>query len=566
LEVVVRREAEASALLADPRFRDQWRDLYRNCPWATVFQDVPYVTRWYELYCRQFEPVLALGRNGCDELMGLLCLGVQRVSGKPVIAGVPHSEYTAWIARPKSSDGYIERALDGLADQFPGHRVVFPCLPPGTPLGWLSTGQRWRSLCDLRSLSRPIMSVGDGRKIRESLQKKSNRQHLRQLEKRGCLDFQRIHRFDEIAKDFAEILDLHDFRLCARYGVAPFQADPSKGALLRSLYEVPELLHTTVWRLDGKIISARIGFLDRRRGQVSLGYLAHSPSLARHSPARLHIYLVGLLLAQEGIPELDLTAGGGDYKERFATHHDEVHRLTVFFSRARRMVVAAQAALRCTARKALGSISVTPQDVRRQIDRANSVRQHVMGTLGRIISLAPRERSFIAYHRDHACVMADTPEQSIIRKNTLADLLTYEPAIRHALSKEDFIRDAWARLERGDDVYTCVQDGMLVFHGWVSRTTESGAAGTNGTASSFASRSVLVDELTTHVGDRDRVVFRTALAKIFTDLALSGDQRTVVALVDRADRAACRILVELGFTDRPSAPVVNGRAAFETRN
>src|SRR5436305_1328829 len=79
--IFVRREGEAAGLLADPLFRGRWQELHRQCPWATVLQDVPYLTTWYELYSKQYEPVVVDGRDSSGGLMGLLCLGRERRSG-----------------------------------------------------------------------------------------------------------------------------------------------------------------------------------------------------------------------------------------------------------------------------------------------------------------------------------------------------------------------------------------------------------------------------------------------------------------------------------------------------
>ncbi len=549
-EILVRREAEAAALIGDPLFRNQWRDLCHRCPWATVFQDVPYVTRWYELYSEQYEPVLVLGRDGRGGLTGLFCLGVERRTGKLVVAGLPHSEYSAWLAPPETDDQFIESALDRLAERFPGCKLGFGFLPPGTPVSWLGPGRRWSRFCDSRPYSRPIMAVGDGSKIRESLQKKSNRQNLKQFEKLGHLEFQRIRRYEEIAADFDEMTDLHDFRMGALHRGMAFRADPLKKALLRSLYEVPDLLHTTVWRLDGKIISARIGFVHRKSGQVTLGYLVHSPFLAKHSPGRLHVYLLGLLLAEEGIPELDLTAGGDSYKERFATHHDEVHRLTVFFSGAERLAVAAQAAARRTAKRALGLISVTPDDIRRQIDRVRSVRHHLMGTRGGFVSSARRGRNLTVHHLDRARIVGDLPDRPVLRRDVLADLLRYEPSSDQAPSKEDFLRDAWVRLERGDHVYTCLEDGLLISHIWLLRLTGSAGEDHGELLVGFPPGSILLDGFFAHPGHRDQGLFRATVARILKDLASAGDPNHVVVIVQSDHLAARKVLAELGFVDQ----------------
>jgi CelD/BcsL family acetyltransferase involved in cellulose biosynthesis len=550
-EILVQREKEAASLIADPIFRHQWRDLYHRCPWATVFQDAPFLTRWYEIYSKQYEPVVVLGRGRRGDLTGLLCMGWDRRSDKLVVAGTPHSEYTAWLSRPETHDEYIESALDRLAEQFSGCKVGFGYLPARTPVGWLSPGRRWRWSCDLQSFSRPIMAVGDGSKIRESLQKKSNRQNLKQFEKLGHLEFQRIRRYEEIAADFDEMTDLYDFRMGALYRGMTFCADPLKKALLRSLYEVPDLLHTTVWRLDGKIISARIGFVHRQSGQVTLGYLAHSPFLAKHSPGRLHVYLLGLLLAQEGIPELDLTAGGDIYKERFATHHDEVYRLTVFFSRAERLRARAKAAARRTAKRLLGYASITPDQVRKTINNINIIMNSLSMSPRSRTPAGRRERDLIVYRLDRASILGDLCGRPIFRRDVLADLLVYSPDNALAPSRADFLRNASERLERGDHVYTYVENGLLIAQIWLTRL--SGSAGGEGRAclGGFPDKSIVLEGFSTHPSRRDPGLFRASIAKVLADLVSSGDPSPVIVLVDSADLGSSRVLIEFGFDNRP---------------
>jgi len=406
------------------------------------------------------------------------------------------------------------------------------------------------------------MAVGDGSKIRESLRKKSNKTHLKQFEKLGRLEFQRVRQFEEIAAEFDEIVDLYDFRQGALYGSTPFHDDPSKRAILRSLYEVSDLLHTTVWRLDGRIISAHIGF--HHGNQVSLGYLAHSPILAKHSPGRLHLYQLGLLLAEEGVPELDLTAGGDSYKDHFATYHDQVHLLTIFFSAPERLRAGAKAVARRAAKRALGLVSITPDDIRRTGDRVNSISHRLMEALPGFGASAQREGKWVVYHRNRAAMAEGLADQPIFRRDALADLLVYRPPSARDPSRRDFLSDALARLERGDHVYTCIEGGLLISRIWSTRL--SGPAGRNhsGLVLDFPRGSVLLDGFAAHSSSRDQGLFRTAVASALTDLASSGDPNQVLVIVDRDDLAARRVLAGLGFDDQPP-PSVEGTASNAER-
>jgi CelD/BcsL family acetyltransferase involved in cellulose biosynthesis len=546
-EIQVLKGPDADRLIADSQFRAEWHDLHRQCPWATVFQDPRYVWRWYEVYSQRYEPVVVVGRDSADKLHGLLCLGSEQRSGNLVPAGVPQT-YSVWLARPETHDQYVEGALDQVAKRFPGAQVLFDFLPAGTPLSWLGPGRRWRPSCELRSFSCPIAAVCDGEKFRESIQKKSNKKLFKQLERQGRLEFEQVFRFEQIGDDFSEMLDLYDFRQGALYRATPFRDEPRKGAFLRSLYEVPGLLHTTVWRLDGRVISAHIGF--HQEGRVTLGYRPHSPSLAKCSPARLHLYLLGSLFAEQGISELDLTAGGDAYKERFATHHDEVYRLTVFFSRRERLRVATVAAARSAAKRALGLISVTPEDVREQVGRVRALGRRALRAVRGGGSAGQRGGDPVAYHLARAHAVGSPSDQPAFRRNAVGDLLAYEPHDAQGPTRFQFLGHALTRLERGDQVYTCAENGLLIAHVWLSRPSVSAPQDRADPVAEFPTGAILVDGFTVHPRHRDRGLFRAAVARILWDLVSTSDSSAIFVAVDSADVSARQALSGLGFDDR----------------
>src|SRR5437588_3907735 len=64
----------ACDLLADPAFTASWQALYEQCPWATPFQCPAFVTAWYQIYARQFAPLIVRGRAADGSLAGLFTL------------------------------------------------------------------------------------------------------------------------------------------------------------------------------------------------------------------------------------------------------------------------------------------------------------------------------------------------------------------------------------------------------------------------------------------------------------------------------------------------------------
>jgi CelD/BcsL family acetyltransferase involved in cellulose biosynthesis len=558
--VFILRDTEAMTLVEDLLFRDQWQILYHQCPWATVFQSFPYIITFYKTHLSKYEPLIVLGRGPCDDLTGLLCLALERRSGRLVMAGKPHTEYTVWLARPGINDLFVEKALDCLRGEFPQGRLDFCYLPLSTPLGWLDTSREWGRFCVLQPVSRPLMAVGDESKIRESLRKKSNRSRIKRLEKLGNLEFQRVRHLDELAGDLDEIIDFYDFRQGAMHKVMPFRHDPLMRPFFTTLLEIPDLLHTTVWRLNGKVISAHIGF--RSHDQVSLGIIAYSPFLAEHSPGKMHLFLLGLQLSEEGIRELDLTPGGDSYKDRFATHHDEVHRLTVYFSNTERLKDQAKGAAHRAAKTMMHSFSISPDYARKLVDKLKSNFMK-LSNINFIIKFfnAGQKRPLAVFRREATSMGDGPPDSPMIRRDILGDLLVYQPVEIDHPPRANFLQSALMRFEHGDHVYTCVENGLLIYSVWLSRVTETADRDHEELTIRLPSSSVLIDGFFTHPGYLDRGLFQASVALILKDIALSGNTSSIFMIAPPNDSSSRQVLEELGFRDESALPVRTDRTS-----
>ncbi|RJR31550.1 MAG: GNAT family N-acetyltransferase [Candidatus Latescibacterota bacterium] len=545
--VEIRRGEDARELLGAVEIREQWKRLHARCPWSTVFQSPPFLDAWYRHYDAFYEPLLAIGRDGRGNLAGILPLAVEREHGRLVVAGTHHAEYQVWLALPELRTQFIEAALESLREAFPRGRLQFTYIRPDAPLESFRAGGRWHGSSDIRAFPRGLIALGDGNKLRESLHEKRNRRQLNRLENLGTLQLQHIERFEDLEAEFDEIIAFNDFRKGAAYNKLPFRNDPSKKPFHVSLFRIPDLLHVSVLRLNGKVISARIGIINR--DQV-IGYLhTHSPFLAKYSLSGLHLLLLGIRLAEKGFREWDLTPGG-TYKDKFATHRDDAFVLTIFFSRAACLRHKAKMRISGIGKNVLCRLSLQPERVREALGSfiRNAIRP---GTLAGIGSALFETREVKLY----AAEMSDFPNLEnthATRRDDLNDLMAFQETGGRSPSIQEFLSRAQSRLEAGHRAYTSVVDGVLACSGWLAEQTSTLEFGEVGQEWRVPEGGAALFGFYLHSDHRTEDCLRGALVRMLRDAsAMKGAKRAYV-LVPGDDSLISRTIERMGFRHEAS--------------
>ncbi len=535
----VHRGKEAVALMSDPAFRQKWAALYEACSYGTCFQDIPFVTTWYRSYAERFEPVLVAGEVEESSLNGLLTVALSKENNTLVPAGTDHAEYQVWLARDGQSDEFIESALNCLGREFPAAQLRFRYLPPGTPLAWCD---RWTGQCHLRSVPRPLMSTRPGNTVAESLRKRSMRSRLNRLERMGKVSFNRIVDPEEFASALDEIIPFHDFRQGAAHLNFPFSSDRLKKPFYLAIMEHPNLLHVTVLRLNSRIAAAHIGL--RNKEQVSLGILAHSPMFSQYSVGKFHILLLGLCLQKEGLVDLDLTPGGEQYKERFASHHDEAYLLDVLLrpSRVRQLRLHLGDPMRFNAFTRLRAREI----VARVQHKAKWIKWLRMpGELIRQLKTAAWNTKEICLYSCNRTGVEIAQPHTTIRRDCLRDLLLFEPVEPWQQPQYEFLREAADRLKNGCHVYTYVMDGRLVHYGWLLEKQEKCPI-TEDLAFTLPPNSALLFDFYTHPNYRELGLYTKSLRHMFFDAAAS-DIRQIYIFVPKNETTAGCVIENTGF-------------------
>lgn len=446
------RGTKVSELLGDPTFAQKWGLLRSQCPWATVFQDSPFLSVWFSTYAPKYEPVLVTRFAQDGSLSGGIAFAYRIADGSLVPAGDAHVPYQVWIAKDDgSSAGFLDEVFELLAKEFSISGVRFRFLPPGAPLGWF---QEHADRCWLKAFPRPLMRTLPADHIRELIAKRRTKDRWNQLEQKGTLTLDPVDP-TEFGAFIEEIIPLYDLRQGGIYSPPPFQGDPLKRTFYRGLMERTGVLHATALRLNGRLLAAHIGCINNR--EVMLGVVVHSPFFQRYSVAKLLILMLGLRMESEGREAVDMTPGG-EYKERLATHHDEACLASVFFS--------ASAARRYRAQRAcidFGKRHFSAQSVERAVSALREIRKP-----GAAVRAAFRAAE-VRIYRGPACRVAGAFDgAATVNRDGVQDLLLYRATRDFPMEQTQFWRLAARRMENGSHFFTSVVDGVLARCCWAA--------------------------------------------------------------------------------------------------
>lgn len=457
---------EMRAWLGVPGNLESWDALYDTCSWSTPFLSSQFFCAWAACYGDTCDPLLAIGKNMAGAVAAIMPL--TRAKGYITGAGMHQAEYQGWLSDANLAARFFHESLGCITEAFPLDRLFFKYLAPKLPQqileGILHSDPRITTHSDVR----PLLRL-DEEKIGKVLAKKATKSKLNRLQRSGELIFKRLSSAADLERYLDQIIDLYDFRQGAVNDTLPFREDSRKRSFhLDWMKRAPEQFDVTVMLLDDRVISTHIGIT--KGDEVHLAITAHSPCHAQHSPGKLHLYQAALQLAQTGHARLDLTPGG-EWKERFATHHDHVHGLTAWpTANAARLAAARERAGRL-ARTVLHSVGLPPAQLKRglrALRKATPTR--LVKRLGRLM---PERTEFRLYKlipsefegRDQC-----GPPAAV---NALSDLCSFEPAYDWQ-SRQAFLLESMNRLEAGNRCYTVCANGKLLHVGWLApRQTES---------------------------------------------------------------------------------------------
>jgi RimJ/RimL family protein N-acetyltransferase len=276
---------------------------------------------------------------------------------------------------------------------------------------------------------------------------------------------------------------------------------------------------------------------------MHLGMLVHSPFLAEHSPGKLHIMQLSEYLLNEGKHVLDLTPGKDPWKERFANEHDEVAEATVYRSAWARKRDHTRHALLHWGKRGLARAGITPANVRSTL--AMSRRARPSAVIRKMRNWVYLDREFRVYRGDRTLAEGYARDARICC-NSLADLLLFEPG-EPWQTRDAFLSNALARLERGELAYSVRIDNRLAHCGWMVVNQAESYMTEVQQSMRFPPGSVTFYDFYSHPDFRGRGLYRATIGQMLREAFARKDTKYAYISV-LADNLPSRHVIEtMGF-------------------
>lgn len=519
-------------LFNDHGFQKSWDTLFESCTWATVFQSRQFIAAWYKVYGEKHLPILIKAVER-EQLKGVLPMVLLDGAKGGRIAGAGHydAEYQTWLAAPSDGDVFIKKALAELMKQFPGHPVTLRFLPPKTPLDWINDDNKWRQCSIVQSYTRPLINLNPENAEDAKLLRGTShfRNKLNRLKRFGEVEFECIRDLESFESSLNEMAVMYDFRQSAMFNKNHFKDDPVKKDFLCELFRL-QLLHTTVLKVDGKIMAAVVAITDKDWVHLA-GINCHSPFKARFlSPGYLHFVLLLKQLAKEQIQYFDLTPGYDSYKEELANRHDEVKELVISPSRPFHI----KKQIRKWIHARMVARGIRPMTVELTLKKYHYQVKHwsALVAIKRLLQKKSKQKMYL--------IRTDAIQSAIkipLQKNSLNDLLQFESVKSTGLTRWKFLADAMQRFEKGQHCFTLIENDRLLCCAWLSFPDTSAEM-----KNPAIENAIVLQSFYCHSAGKNRLHF---FVNGVTDAVVNKERSSFYLLSD--DPLFCKALESAGF-------------------
>lgn len=548
IEIKIVKDENVLELLNDKVFVSQWEELAIQSDHATVIQEPPFVITWYRQYTNRYQPILILGFDKKNILIGLIPLAYSLKGHYLTHAGDGQAEYHGWLCKESEDHDFMIQALIAIKSSFKIRKWLWRSLPPGSRIGCLSSSElkKEQIFISITEEDSPVLDLNDISKIERIKKNKSTQNQLNRYKKRNGFCIERITSREKAEKIFDVLSKQCDIRQMASHRTTPFANDGNKKKFYLERLNFPENNHFTVLWSDKTPVAFHFGACDSKT--VYNGLSAYNPVEEKNSPGRILIIKLAELLREEGFQYFDLTPGGDKYKEKYSSFNQKIYTISIFFFRKEKIIHDIKYILVRSLKKGLLLFGVDPRDAKFKLNDALAI-------LKKISRVSPLEtiRKFVSrvyernYYLFYKLLSEDIPlnnfhTESGISINNYSDLLLYSES-NPWISKTDLFRRAFKHFLSEDLLYTFVLNGVLVQYGWVAKSGKSQELKKIEIEAEFDSpeNSYILYDFYTEPNFSIKEIFSETLEKMLIDCRKKGAKEVCVWLSDKKLSSLCGI-------------------------
>jgi len=446
-------------IISDEKFILTWKYLSENTKHYTLIQEYGFVASWYQLYFDKYEPMMVLGYNE-EDLIGILPLAIAYDTGCLSHAGADQAEYHGWICKKEYEEEFLVQALISIKKECKVKKWKWGWLPPKITISRFN-----RNLLSKKGIyinqvvsKSPVYNLENSEKINKIKRKKSIKNKIKQLERKGELKIERIQYNNNIKKLLENIIAQYGFRQLALFNSDPLGKEINKKICLSQMDLMPENIHFTVLWHGNELLACNFGLCTE--DQVMLGLMSYDPVKGRYSPGTIFLLKLLEYIQKEGYKVLDLTPGGDSYKENFCNEHIDLIRPTICFNRYNQIKDRISTSLLQYMKKYFSTKDLVAIQC--------AIKKNI--SLMKKKVLEPKDTAFSYYiHNGKSEEKIPNSDFPMMHCQQYTDLLLYQQS-NNILSLKELVYSSMKKFERGDRLYTLVSDKKLIAFVWLANS------------------------------------------------------------------------------------------------
>ncbi len=437
-------------------FIDDWESVAAKTNHVSVFQEPEFVNRWYQQYSPEYEPIMVLGYNEEQQLIGLLPLAINFETSRLTHAADQQAEYSGWLCDPVYEQDFLSQAINHVNQQVVCSSWRWSHIPPYANTDWLriSSQQPCHVHLHFEKENSPVLDLNDEEKINKIKKNKSIKSKINRLKRKGDLRIEHITDHERAKTVMQQIPDLVNFRHGAAHGDLAFKEDPLQHGFYLSRCENLTTNHFSALWLDDNLLAFHFGCIDK--DTLYIGLTAFDPRESKHSPGVIFILYLAELMQQQGIRFIDLTPGGDEYKERFCNGHHTLYRPVIFSSAPAKFK---QLAIKQAKASVFSLLSVLGIDKQTVINKLQTKHQ-----------TTPANQDFRLFDID----LSNSDIEEYNTPSTMMHIQKYNDLLIHqgyssSLEMQTLLSDATHRFSKEETLITLMENDKLVGYGWLSK-------------------------------------------------------------------------------------------------